>query len=122
MEEREMQKAVSIKLIILFFVYLHLVNFAFAECMDAEDFCRRYGDATCGRAKVIPNTNFPKWAGEIDQYCPNQRITDPRDQIVVVLVTWVTDISDYRCGQLIKKRVGDLKDFTHRSIKLKKCQ
>jgi hypothetical protein len=89
--------------------------------MDAEEFCKHYGDSTCGRAKVTPDTFLPDWAGEIDQYCVARNLPDPRDAMLVVLVTWVTDRSDYHCGQLVKKRIGDLKDFTHRSMKLRKC-
>ncbi len=38
-----------------------------------------------------------------------------------IRIEWVTDKSPYRCGQIIEKRVDDLKDFTARSLALRRC-
>ncbi|SEH08661.1 hypothetical protein [Candidatus Venteria ishoeyi] len=39
-----------------------------------------------------------------------------------VKITWVTDRTSYQCHNIYEMQQDEIKDFTHRSIMLKKCQ
>ncbi len=41
---------------------------------------------------------------------------------VKVQITWVTDRTHYRCHKIYEMRQEDVKDFTHRSIMLRRCK
>lgn len=72
-----------------------------------------------GPITVTSKTYINHWAGEVvEAYYIKGNNVFSRFRISI---TWITDKSPYRCGQIIEKRVTDIKDFTSRSFALKRC-
>jgi len=61
------------------------------------------------------------WAGEIVEHEINDsdgHVTRQRR----VKVTWTSDDAHYHCGQIVQFHDSELKDFTHRSLIMRKCK
>lgn len=61
---------------------------------------------------------FPNWAGEVIS------LYGEPDRGVVryeIKITWVTSKSPFRCGSTIKMHPSEVKEFTHRSIAMRRC-
>lgn len=69
--------------------------------------------------QVTGSSIFSSWAGKIiGVYYDKKRDNFTGD--FKIKVTWTTG-SPYKCGQIIENHKSKLKDFKHRSIKMKKC-
>jgi hypothetical protein len=83
----------------------------------------KYKNTDCRNYKMTPVTGksmLSDWAGEtLKVYYDRDK--DNFTGNLQIRVTWTTGDS-YNCGQVIEKYQSELKDFTHRSIKMKKCQ
>jgi len=79
------------------------------------------GIIDCNKTIMVTSNSFVNhWAGEIIEMYHIKNSDDfTRYKISI---TWLSDNSKYRCGQIIEKRVEDVKDFKVRSIALKKCK
>lgn len=63
--------------------------------------------------------NSISWAGEVVEMYYNKNSTSFTNYKIIV--TWYSPNSKYYCGQILKRKVSEIKDFTKRSISLKKC-
>ncbi|MEE9338638.1 MAG: hypothetical protein V3U87_11200 [Methylococcaceae bacterium] len=74
----------------------------------------------CSEATLVTeNASITHWVGEvISMYYSKSKGEFVNTK---VKVTWVTDKSPYKCGLIVKMRESEMKNFTHRSIAMKKC-
>lgn len=68
---------------------------------------------------VTERSSLPYWAGEVVQVYVD---VDKREFTrFMVKITWVADRSSYECGAVVKLSPTEVKDFTHRSLAMKRC-
>lgn len=74
----------------------------------------------CNKTLSLTEKSFtPDWVGEVtDMYYDKDKGTFPSMKL---RITWCTDDSKYGCGQTITVNKTEVKDFTHRSLAMKKC-
>ena len=71
----------------------------------------------------VQNTGFFQyWAGQIIEYCATTGSEPDGNTPVIVLITHVTDKSDYRCREKIRFRLSELADLKATSFALRKCR
>ena len=63
--------------------------------------------------------NSISWAGEVIGMYYSKNSTSFTNY--KIKVTWYSPNSDYYCGQIIKRPISKIKEFTKRSLALKKC-
>ena len=87
--------------------------------VSIDDVCQSGAMDCSGPIMVTSNTYINHWAGEvIEAYYVKGNGTFSRYKISI---SWITDRSSYRCGQIIVKGVDEVKDFTSRSFAMKRC-
>ena len=87
--------------------------------VSIDDVCQSGAMDCSGPIMVTSNTYINHWAGEvIEAYYVKGNGTFSRYKISI---SWITDKSSYRCGQIIVKGVDEVKDFTSRSFAMKRC-
>lgn len=73
-----------------------------------------------GPIMVTAKKYITHWAGEVvEAYYSKSANNFTRYKISV---TWITDRSPYTCGQIIEKRLSEIKDFKTRSMAMKRCE
>lgn len=83
-----------------------------------------YRNADCSEGTTVTDKSTPLnaiyWAGEVvEMYFDKSTNEFSR---LKVRVTWYSPRSKYECGQIIHKGPSEVKDFTHTSLALRKCE
>jgi len=93
--------------------------------VDAESICNFQNDVwkrnmDCTKTLILTEKSFiPYWVGEVTEgYFEKD---NGRFSSMKLRITWRTDDSKYSCGEVITVNKTEVKDFTHRSIAMKKC-
>ena len=68
---------------------------------------------------VTPNASLQYWAGELIEFYFD--INSNSFTRFKIKITWITDRSPFKCGQIIEIRPDQVMDFKHRSYALKRC-
>ncbi|HFU76157.1 MAG TPA: hypothetical protein ENK66_07920 [Arcobacter sp.] len=87
-------------------------------CNFQNDIYKRNMD--CSKTLSLTEKSFtPDWVGEVTHgYYDKAKGSFPSMKL---RITWRTDDSEYSCGQTITVNKTEVKDFTHRSLAMKKC-
>lgn len=94
--------------------------------VDAESICNFQNDIgqrnmDCSKPLVLTEKSFtPDWVGEVTQGYFEKDYG--RFSSMKLRVTWRTEDSKYSCGEVITLNKTEVKDFTHRSLVMKKCK
>jgi hypothetical protein len=102
--------------------FLMFYAFAFAgetEWITTYQLLKEGGEDPDQIIEVTSNNGKGYWAGKILEF---EHINYEMTGRVKVMITWVTDRTDYECHQVYIMYQSNLKDFTHRSIMLRRCQ
>jgi hypothetical protein len=110
---------------LLFFIVVCLSSAGVhAQWVPWDEMCRflneeEGGQFNCGEAYMVRDPGpLPYWAGEV-----TRMYGEPGKGLLTfeIKVTWITDRSPFKCGTSIKMRPDQVKDFTHRSINMRRC-
>jgi len=80
-------------------------------------------DMDCSKKfSVTQNAFLPQWVGEITHIYYDRMKSGFSSSASKINITWRVSGSKYRCGQTINiYNPSDMKEFTHRSLAMKKC-
>jgi len=93
--------------------------------VDMESVCNFQNDVweknmDCSQTLILTEKSFtPNWVGEAIQAYHDK--DNSRFYSMKLRITWRTDDSEYSCGEVITINKTEVKDFTHRSLAMKKC-
>lgn len=93
--------------------------------VDMESVCNFQNDVweknmDCSQTLILTEKSFtPNWVGEVIQAYHDK--DNSRFYSMKLRITWRTDDSEYSCGEVITINKTEVKDFTHRSLAMKKC-
>ncbi len=92
-------------------------------CEYKKTYITEMKNVNCNKKNYVTGkSNFSSWAGYITHIYYNARVTKGQFSKPKIKVTWITDKSRYKCGQIIQKNHTEIRDFTHRSIKMRQCK
>ncbi len=113
----------------LTYITLYVVVILFSSTASAgrwgswEEYCNLRNELEgknrdCSQMVVTGTSSFSHWAGDVvEVYC----CESDAPSMLKVQITWVTDKSPYKCGAIVKMRPDEIRNFTHRSLAMRRC-
>lgn len=89
-----------------------------------EDICAMHKkegrDCNVNDPPVVTDKGFfVTWGGEVSEIYYTQ---DGQATRFRIRISWTSDKSPYRCGQIIEKKFSDVKQMNFRSVAMRRCR